>query len=235
MCMLKKSNRLTLLTLFILLVILAGCGAKSKEKIVKKIESVLANVEGYKVEADMTMKTGSEDRNYDIDIWYKKDEEEYYRVTLESDEEDGGQVILKNNEGVYVLTPALNKSFEFQTDWPNNSSQPYLYQSLIQDVVKDKNATFVAGDAHYMFKTETNYQNNTNLPYQEVYFDKKSYLPLAVKILDKDQNPLVEVTFKNFDMKPTFAKGDFDQTSILESGIAQRTEESMAQSEHLVV
>src|SRR5690625_7791841 len=113
-------------------------------------------------------------------MWYKKNKHEYYRVTLESDEEYGGQVILKNEEGVFVLTPSLNKSFKFQTDWPENSSQPYLYQSLINDVIKDKEATFTANDSHYVFQTKTNYQNSTNLQFQEIYFDKKNYLTISV-------------------------------------------------------
>src|SRR5690625_7798262 len=110
------------------LIIIAGCGGKSQEKVTKKIEGALGDIDGYKVEAKMTMKTGQEERSYDIDIWYKKDKQEFYRVTLESEEEDGGQVILKNEEGVFVLTPSLNKSFKFQTDWHDNSRKSYLYQ-----------------------------------------------------------------------------------------------------------
>src|SRR5690625_5969794 len=50
-----------------------------------------------------------------------------YRVALTNPEDEkGSQVILKNEDGVFVLTPALDKSFKFQTDWPENSSQPYL-------------------------------------------------------------------------------------------------------------
>src|SRR5690625_3446872 len=174
---------------------IAGCGSKSQESVQKKIIDTLQKLDGYKVEAEMTMKTGQDERSYDVHVWYKRGEEDFYRVGLESDNEVNGQVILKNDEGVFVLTPALNKSFKFQTDWPENSSQPYLYQSLVNDVMSDKDAAFTASETHYVFLTKTNYQNNMNLPYQEVYFDKKSYTPTGVKIMDKDKNVLIEVTF----------------------------------------
>ncbi len=50
-------------------------------------------------------------------------------------------MILKNDDGVYVLTPALNKSFKFQSEWPENSSQAYLFESLVKDITEDKSAT----------------------------------------------------------------------------------------------
>src|SRR5690625_7951752 len=169
----KKATRFMLFAFILTLIIIAGCGGKSQEKVTKKIEGALGDIDGYKVEAKMTMKTGQEERSYDIDIWYKKDKQEFYRVTLESEEEDGGQIILKNDEGVFVLTPALNKSFKFQTDWPENSSQPYLYQSLVNDVLKDSEAELQQDDSHYIFLTKTHYQGNNHLPFQEIYLDKK--------------------------------------------------------------
>ena len=39
---------------------------------------------------------------------------------------DQSQIILRNEEGVFVLTPALNKSFRFQSDWPQNSSRLFI-------------------------------------------------------------------------------------------------------------
>src|SRR5699024_588443 len=124
-------------------------------------------------------------------------------------DDKGSQVILKNDDGVFVVTPALNKSFKFQTEWPENSSQPYLFQSLVNDVKNDKDATFTATDTQYILHTKTNYQSNNNLPFQEIYYDKKSYTPVLVKVLDKDKQPVVEVTFSSFDIDPSFEDDDF--------------------------
>lgn len=116
------------LILSVMMLALAGCGSNSQEKVSKKIEKRLEQIDGYKARAEMTMKTGQEARKYHIDIWYKKGENDFYRVDLANEEDDNRQTILKNDEGVFVLTPVLNKSFKFQSDWPENNGQPYLYQ-----------------------------------------------------------------------------------------------------------
>ena len=41
-------------------------------------------------------------------------------------------LIIKNDDGVYVLTPQINKSYKFQSKWPENSSQIYLIESIIK-------------------------------------------------------------------------------------------------------
>ena len=42
---------------------------------------------------------------------------------------------------VYVVTPSLNKSFKFQSEWPSNSSQSYLLNPLLNDVKTDSSTT----------------------------------------------------------------------------------------------
>src|SRR5699024_6600607 len=144
-----------------------------------------------------------------------------YRVALSNDQDEkGNQIILKNEDGVFVLTPALNKSFKFQTDWPDNSSQPYLLQSIVKDIKNDEEAEFETNETHYVFTTKTNYQSNNNLPFQEIHIDKKEYTPTLVKVLDKDKNALVEVNFSEFNIDPTFEEKDF----VLEENMKTNSE-----------
>src|SRR5690625_5296458 len=106
-----KRNSLVWLTVFFsLLVLLTACGEKSQEKVIAKLEENVNAMNGYKTTAEMVMRTGQDDQKYQIDIWHKK--EAFYRVSLANDGEgQESQVILKNKEGVFVLTPSLNKSF----------------------------------------------------------------------------------------------------------------------------
>ncbi|WP_042220378.1 LolA family protein [Oceanobacillus manasiensis] len=199
--------------------LLAACGEKTQEDVLADLKDTMDSMEGYKAKAEMSMNTGQEDQKFAIDIWHKK--EDMFRVALtNSMDEKGSQVILKNEDGVFVLTPALKKNFKFQSDWPENSSQPYLYQSLVNDIQKDKEAEFETTDTHYIFKTKTNYQSNNNLPYQEIHFDKKSLTPVEVKVLDKDKNSLVEVNFSSFEKDASFAEDDFS----MEKNMATSTE-----------
>lgn len=211
-----------------LVLFLSACGEKSQEDVVTKLEENLEEMDGYKAEAEMKMNTGQEDQEYQLDVWHKK--EDFYRVSLTNPEDEkGSQVILKNEEGVFVVTPALDKSFKFQTDWPDNGSQPYLFQSLVKDIQEDPEAEFEATDTHYIFRTETNYQSNNNLPYQEIQFDKKDFTPDFVKVLDKDMNPLVEVQFTEFDTEPSFKDEDFALEKGTTSG--DETEQEVSKTE----
>jgi len=204
-----------------MVLLLSACGEQSQEDVVENLEESLEKLEGYKAEAEMDMKTGQEDQTFSIDVWHKKSD--FYRVSLSNEHDDEeSQIILKNEDGVFVLTPALEKNFKFQSDWPENSSQPYLYQSLINDVITDAEAEFESTDSHYVFRTKTNYQSNNNLPFQEIHFDKKTYTPVLVKVLDNDGNALVEVNFSSFNKEAAFEDDDF----TMEKNMAQGSEDT---------
>ncbi len=129
-------------------------------------------------------------------------------------EKDQNQVILRNANGVFVLTPSLNKSFRFQSDWPNNSDQVYLFESLVKDVRHDKDAVYSAKDKKYTFETKTNYQHNKMPLTQEITFNKKDMSPSLVKVMDTDRKVMVKVEFKSFEFNKPFDKDSFDEKKI---------------------
>lgn len=215
MLMIKKRFFGVVLLLSAISLLLSACGEKSQEDVVEKLQKTVADLDSYKATADMTMNTNDQEQTFLIDIWYQADDQ--YRVKLENEgEQNESQVILKNTDGVFVLTPALEKSFKFQSEWPENSSQPYLFQSLVNDVINDPEAQFETTEDHYIFKTKTNYQSNNNLPAQEIYFDKSSYTPVMVNVLNQDGESLVNVTFHEFDLDATFAEDDFSMEKNME-------------------
>ncbi|MFD3450449.1 outer membrane lipoprotein carrier protein LolA [Microbacteriaceae bacterium 4G12] len=187
---------------------LAGCMEKSKDNVISDLNEKVEKMTGYQAEAKLSIKTGTEPQVYDVDIWYNKPS--YYRVNLKNAKKDQSQIILRNKEGVFVLTPALNKSFRFQSNWPQNSSQAYLFESLVRDILKDKEATFKNVDKYYVFETKTNYQNHNIIPKQQITFSKKDLAPVAVKLMDNDQNVLVQVDFTKVKFNAKFDKDAFD-------------------------
>ncbi len=189
-------------------IVLSGCGAKSQESIVKDLGEAMGELKSYKAEAKMTLQMGSEPQVYEVEIWHK--DPSYYRVNLKNAAKDQNQMILRNDEGVFVLTPALNKSFRFQSSWPENSSQAYLYESLVKDILEDKEAKFTETDDHYVFETKTRYQNSQMLPLQEIKLSKKDLAPVSVKVMDPDRKSLVTVEFSEVKMDAAFDKDAFD-------------------------
>ncbi|WP_026702721.1 LolA family protein [Salibacterium aidingense] len=206
-------RRLCYVSIMFLLTIglLAACGEKSQEEVVQDLDNKLQNLEGYKGKASMTLETGEEPRTYDVDVWHMQNEQnKYYKVDLKNEKEEQNQMIIRNDDGVFVLTPSLNKSFRFQSDWPNNNSQVYLYESLLSDILMDAERTFAIHEDTYVFETKTNYQNK-NLHHQEIVLDSKSLEPRSVKIYDADYKLLVSVDFSDFEENAEFDKNDFDK------------------------
>ncbi|MDG5787945.1 outer membrane lipoprotein carrier protein LolA [Evansella sp. AB-P1] len=190
-----------------LLLVLAACGEKSQEDVIDELDKIRDDLTGYKAEAEMTIQTGEEPQEYQVEVWYKSPSS--YRVALSNDEDEPSQIILRNEEGVFVLTPALNKSFRFQSDWPENNSQVYLYESLIDDILMDPERSFSATEEHYVFQTNTNYTNK-NLNQQEIMLNKSDLTPASVKIMDVDLTVLVNLEFSSFELNASFSDGDFD-------------------------
>lgn len=203
-----RKKVLLLMTGLMFIFLLTACGSKSQDDVVKDLKSKQDDLTSYKVNAKMTLKMGTESQVYNIEIWHK--DPSFYRVNLKNAEKDQSQMILRNNEGVFVLTPALNKSFRFQSDWPQNSSQAYLYESLIKDIVADKEAKFSSTKDYYIFETKTRYQNNSMLPIQEIKLNKSDLSPAVVKVMDPDRNALVTVEFSKVTFNADFDKDAFD-------------------------
>ncbi|RBP87985.1 outer membrane lipoprotein-sorting protein [Cytobacillus firmus] len=203
-----KKKWFMLLAGLLVVLALSACGTKSQEDVVKDLNNKLEDVKGYKAEAKMTLQMGTDPQTYEIEVWHK--EPDFYRVNLKNAQKEQSQMILRNDDGVFVLTPALNKSFRFQSDWPQNSSQAYLYESLVKDIMEDKEAKFSATKDHYVFETKTRYQNNQMLPVQEIKLKKSDLSPVSVKVMDPDKNALVTVEFSNVKFNASFDKKDFD-------------------------
>ena len=73
---------------------------------------------------------------------------------------------------VIVLTPALNKSFKFQSEWPENSSQAYILSSITSDMNNDAETKVEEVDENFVIKSKVNYPNNPELSYQKITVDK---------------------------------------------------------------
>ena len=95
--------------------------------VVDKLTSNLEDAKSYYATGVMEVDNNGQVYQYNVEVAYQKPEN--YKVTLKNETTNNEQIILKNDEGVFVLTPALNKQFKFQSDWPLSSSQVYLYQS----------------------------------------------------------------------------------------------------------
>ncbi|WP_342514266.1 outer membrane lipoprotein carrier protein LolA [Sporosarcina sp. FSL K6-1522] len=187
-------SRIFAFFLIVVMVMLAACGAPSKEDVMKKLSGKWNDAKGYDLQATMEIKTGSEPRLYDVAVWHTKPE--FYRVNVTQNGSKDSQMIVRNDEGVFVVTPSLGKTYKFQSDWPAQNSQAYLIGALSGDIQADKNATMTEKDKTYVFETATRNNHKKVLPTQQIHIDKKTLLPTHVSVLDENKEEKIRISFK---------------------------------------
>ena len=131
---------------------------------------------------------------------------------------------------VYVLTPTLNKSFKFQSDWPYNNSQVYLLQTLLSDIQNDSKKQFKQTNSNYIFITDVNYPNNSDLVKQKIYFDKKLN-PKKVEVLNNDNEILIKMTFKTVNLNSKIKSKYFDLNNNMEVSKTQNQTKTVSKIE----
>ena len=201
-----RSRILTLL-LVVVAMVLVGCGAASKEDVSKKLGDKWNDTKGYELQATMEIKTGSEPRLYDVNVWHTKPD--FYRVHVTQDGKDDSQMIIRNEDGVFVVTPSLGKTYKFQSDWPEQNSQAYLIGALSEDIKADKNAVMTEEDEAYVFETETRNNHRKVLPTQKIFINKKTLLPIYVSVLDENKEEQIRITFKKVTLGTARKAGDY--------------------------
>ena len=190
----------------LLVVLLTGCGKQNQDDVIQDLTKKIDKNDGYQVKGTLKLINDEESYLYDVEVDYRK--KDNFRVILINKNNSHKQIILKNNNEVYVLTPSLNKSFKFESDWPYNNSQIYILQSLINDINSDKYYEFKTLKNSYVIKTTVNYPNNSELSKQKIYLDKEKMFK-KVEVYDNKNNKKMVMKFTKINFNANFDDDDF--------------------------
>ena len=204
-------KKVLLSILLVLTLLLTGCGKKGESYVINELSKKIEKSTSYYIEGKMELMNNEDIYEYDVKVSYKKGD--YYKVDLTNTKNNHEQVILRNDEGVYVVTPSLNKSFKFQSDWPYNNSQSYLVSSLLEDIKEDTNKIYEEVNAGYVITTKVNYPNNQKLVNQKIYIDKNIDIK-KVEVLDTNNNVQIKMEFNKIDLNSEF-KDDYFKLNTL--------------------
>ena len=186
----------------------------SLDKTVEKVKAY----DKYTLTCNMEMVENDELKSYLVNVsYFKEKKDEYYKVELYDKSLNQSQIIVKNLDGVFVLTPTLNQIFKFQSEWPNNSPKPYIYQSLIELLEKGEVEKIKTG---YQVKCDVTYPNDSRITSQEMIFDKE-LVPKQVTVLDKDDAEIITANFTDFKTEVKLSKDSFDEKKVLEKSTSE--------------
>ncbi len=207
---------------FLVLLLTCGCGKVDVNQVKSEFENKVTKSKSYLLKGSMEIINNDDTYVYSVEASYLKDD--YYKVRLINQTNNHEQVILKNADGVYVVTPSLNKSFKFQSEWPNNSSQSYLLTPLLHDIKNDSNSTIEETKDQYIIKTSVNYPNNSELSYEKIYFDKDINLQ-KVEVYTSEDMVKIKVEIKSLDLKAGLDKDDFKLDDLVDENCCQTTDD----------
>lgn len=206
------------------LLILTGCGKKS-EDVIKEFENKVNSLENYHLIGEMQIANNEDKYNYEVDVTYKKGN--YYKVSLINKENKHEQVILKNEEGVFIVTPSINKSFKFQSEWPTNSSQSYILEAILKDISNDADRSVSINKDKYTIISKVNYPNNSDLKNEEITLGS-DYLPTKVVVKNSSGTVMISTVISKIDVKTKYDKNYFAlSSSIKESSTDKPTSSTL--------
>ena len=207
---------------------ITGCFGNNKDDTLKEIKKKYDNLKAYQLTGNLEIVNNDDTYNYDVKVVYQK-KDKYY-VSLKNRSNNHEQIILKNED---VLTPSLNKSFKFQSDWPYNNSQVYLIQSILDDILDDEERSLIEDENSYIFTTNVNYPNNRKLVKQKVTFDKKFNLK-KVSVVDENDIGQMTMTFATIDINPDINNEIFDLNKIMGTTENNTKEETTGNLEDII-
>lgn len=187
--------------------LLTGCKVNKETNVIGKFTDLIKRSKSYHLLGTMEIQNDEIIYEYDINVYYLKDNN--YKVEMTNRTNNQTQVILRNNDGLYLITPALNKSYKFESNWPNNSSQGYILSSLIRDIENDKNVQVSQKQDEYIITSSVNYPNNTDLKYQKIYLDNE-YMIKKVEVYGENDIIRIIIKFSDVDLKAGLKQDDFN-------------------------
>ena len=225
------SKKLLFCILVVGCIFMTGCFKKGQKDVVKDFAKKIEKSKGYHLTGNLEIVNNEETYRYTVDV--SSGSNEKFRVSLKNKTNNHEQIILRNDEGVYVLTPSLNKSFKFQSEWPYNNSQSYLLQTLLQDIKNDSNKTFKETKNGYEFTTAVEYSSNKELVKQIIIMDKDLNVK-EVNVQNKDGKTQIKMQFTKIDMKANFENNYFDLNENMQTAVVEENTEVVSKIEDIL-
>ena len=82
--------------------LLVGCGKYGEKDIVNDLNKKISKIDNYYLNGELEIINNEDSYLYDVEVAYQK--EDNFRVSLKNKTNNHEQIILKNQEGVHVMT-----------------------------------------------------------------------------------------------------------------------------------
>lgn len=209
-------KKLCLLFIGLFLICLSGC--KTEEASIKSVCEYYTKLDTYQSKATMNLYRNGEVVVFKVDSNYLTPN--YFKVNFTSQSNNNEQIIVKNDDGVFVLTPTLNKQFKFDSDWPLNSSHAYLISAIMKDITNDTDSTITSDTDQIVIQSKVSHKVNQKLAYMKFTCKSKDYTPISCNFYSSADQKMIEVSFTEFKTDTSLTKDHFNPDKIMEEETA---------------
>lgn len=196
--------------MFLVSLLCFGCENDKNKASYLKVLDYIENLNSYSVDSVMTTRRGDRDVSIDVGVDYLAPN--YYKVCFNSN--GNKQFIIKNDSGVYVISPDVNKQFKFDSDWPLNSSHAYLLDSILKDIKADGEVSYGVLDDNIYIDCKINHKTNKNVVKMRYLCNSSDYRPYSCSFLNENNECVIDVVFKDF-KETDFKKEHFNHEQYM--------------------
>ncbi|WP_249029564.1 LolA family protein [Tannockella kyphosi] len=204
-----NKKQIMIISIFVV-VLLSVVFFLTKGKSLEEQLEIVSQYDTYTMSCNMELLENDDLKSFQIDVVYQK-EGEYYKVTIYDKSLNQSQVIVRNEEGVFVVTPSLNQTFQFQSEWPTSQPKPYIYVSLLEAIEEGSVDSIEDG---YLVKQDITYENDDRVTSQEIYFDEELH-PVLVQVYDQDGLEIIKVEITSFEENVSLEQDTFNPDVIV--------------------
>lgn len=194
--------------------LLGACNGNSLDEVVERLEENLEEASSYGAQGILTIDQGGQRLEAEVEVSFAQPD--FYRISLRPAGTDSEEIILKNQDGIFVLKPVQGKLLEFQS-WP--SSQIYLYQSLLADISLNEDSKMTREGGAYVFSRTVEAPSGT--VDSQIRFCQERLIPLSATATSTHGEALVEMSFTGFEFDVPFEASHFDTENVIRESISE--------------
>ena len=186
--------------LFLSLFIFICTSCKKDKEVEISFPEKIEELKSYKLEATLQTIFQNGTKECDVVVYYEAPNN--YSVELINTQVNEKQIMIRNNKGVFVVLPSINKTFKINSEWPNSSSQPYLLHCLSKDLLNAGDFTKTVENGKTTIELDTKLFKNSDNVKEKIIFDNKSKMPTDIYIYRNNNELFNYVKVKNIEENP---------------------------------
>jgi len=196
--------------------LVAACGTPNEKDMKSKLssEAQSLNTSNYQSTATMIVQMDNSSQTYHIETLYESPD--VYAIKLGDSNKNINQIVVHNKNGMFIVSPQLQKVFRFNGNWAQNQGHIYLYDQILNQIVTGKDVKMTKNGKDYLFDMPVSPANDVVVR-ETVELASGTLSPKQVILYDKNNKAVVTIAFNTFKTGMKFTEEDFNPQNLTQA------------------